>query len=100
MVDHKIASFGDEDSRWNVGPDELKRQKIASLRGYVYQLHASVAAWIRLPSQGRLYLEVAEDYAEVLRAPGSLDDILRAYQAKDTRESGATTTIFLRPASL
>jgi len=91
MVDHKIASFGDEDSTWNVGPDELKRQAIASLRGYIYQLHASVAAWIRLPSQGRLYLEVAEDYAEVLRAPGSLDDILRACQVKDTRESGAVT---------
>lgn len=91
MVDHKIASFGDEGSPWNVGPEELKRQAIASLRGYIYQLHASVAAWVRLPPQGRLYLEVAEDYAEVLRAPGSLDDILRACQVKDTRESGSVT---------
>jgi hypothetical protein len=91
VVDHKIASFGNDESPWNVGPDELKRQAIASLRGYIYQLHASVAAWIRLPPQGRLYLEIAEDYAEVLRNPANLEDILRAWQVKDTRESGNVT---------
>ncbi|WP_139248327.1 hypothetical protein [Janthinobacterium lividum] len=71
--------------------DEVARQAVHSLRGYLYQLHASVAAWMRLPQNGELYLEVAEDYAELLATPESVEEILRAVQVKDTRESGSVT---------
>ncbi|WOD16958.1 NACHT domain-containing protein [Paraburkholderia kirstenboschensis] len=67
------------------------RQAIASLRGYIYQLHASLASWMRLPADGELHLEVAEDYAELLTSCGEREQSLRAVQVKDTRESGSIT---------
>ncbi len=74
---------------WTVPEEDIARQAIAPLRGYVYQLHRSAAAWISLKSEDLLHLEVAEDYSEILREPGRLDEILEATQVKDTRESGA-----------
>jgi hypothetical protein len=76
---------------WNLPEGESRRQAIAPLRGYVYQLHASLAAWLSLPQGGVLHLEAAEDYARILGDPTSLDAILEATQVKDTRESGAVT---------
>jgi hypothetical protein len=70
---------------------DVARQATAALRGYTYQLHATVSSWIQLPSDGELYIEVTEDYAELLRAPDSREEILRAVQVKDTRESGSVT---------
>jgi len=46
---------------------------------------------MRLPEEGELYLEVAEDYAELLANSGSGEKILNAVQVKDTRESGSVT---------
>lgn len=86
-----ISVFGDPSQVWSVPPEDLIRQANASLRGYVYQLHASAAAWLALSVDDELYLEVAEDFAELLREPGRVADILRATQVKDTRESGAVT---------
>ncbi|MDP9939369.1 hypothetical protein [Ectopseudomonas alcaliphila] len=86
-----VSVFGDPSQVWNVPPEDLARQATASLRGYVYQLHASAAAWLGLERIDELYLEVAEDFTEILRDPGRLDDVLRATQVKDTRESGAVT---------
>ncbi len=57
------------------------RQALASLGGYAWQLYASSLAWLRLPPEAKLYLEVAEDYAQVLR------DSLQAVQAKNTAAS-------------
>lgn len=91
MATRKITSFGSSESPWLLDKTEAARQAVAPLRGYAYQLHASVAAWIRLPSEGELYLEVAEDYAQLARAPGEAGQILKATQVKDTRESGAVT---------
>jgi hypothetical protein len=76
---------------WNVPAGETARQAIAPLRGYAYQLHQSLAAWIRLPTDGVLYLEVAEDYATLVNNPGALDAVLEATQVKDTRNSGSVT---------
>ena len=63
----------------------MERQAVASLRGYAYQVAAAALAWFDLDASGRLYLEVAEDYATV--AQQSLD----AVQVKDTAESGSVT---------
>jgi len=62
-----------------------RRQAVASLRGYAYQLHVSALAWIGLKAGQQLFLEVAEDYAVV--AAGALKGV----QVKDTAESGALT---------
>lgn len=86
-----ISVFGSPSQVWSVPPEDLIRQATASLRGYVYQLHASAAAWLELRVDDDLYLEVAEDFTELLREPGRMDDVLRATQVKDTRESGAVT---------
>ncbi|MEM5366450.1 hypothetical protein V4C53_10435 [Paraburkholderia azotifigens] len=91
MANDKITTFGPGPTQWTVGQAEVARQATASLRGYIYQLHASLAAWIRLESDGELHLEVAEDYAELLSSPERLDQILLATQVKDTRESGSVT---------
>lgn len=76
---------------WNLPEGDSARQAVAPLRGYVYQLEASLARWLVLPTGSELLLEVAEDYAEVARNPGSLEAVLKATQIKDTRESGAVT---------
>lgn len=86
-----VSVFGNPSQVWSVPPEDLIRQATASLRGYVYQLHASAAAWLDLGVDDDLYLEVAEDFTELLREPGRIDDVLRATQVKDTRESGAVT---------
>jgi len=64
---------------------DAARQAIASLRGYAYQIAASVLAWLDLQDNDRLYLEVAEDYAIVA------SDALKAIQVKDSRGSGSIT---------
>jgi hypothetical protein len=64
---------------------DVERQAVASLRGYAYQVAAAALAWIDLDRSGKVYLEVAEDYAEV--AQQSLD----AVQVKDTAASGPVT---------
>ena len=64
---------------------DLARQAVAALRGYAFQLHGSVIAWLELKEGEDLFLEVAEDYAIVAQ------DALKAVQAKETRASGAVT---------
>jgi hypothetical protein len=88
MSDSKIGKFGDARAPWTLPEDDLARQAIAPLRGYVYQLHQSASAWIHLKHDDLLHLEVAEDFSHVLREPSRLDHILAATQIKDTRESG------------
>jgi hypothetical protein len=67
-------------------PDgDPRRQAVASLRGYAYQLYASALAWIGLKSGQVLFLEVAEDYAVVA------DGALKGVQVKDTAKSGSLT---------
>ncbi len=64
---------------------ETQRQAIHALRGYAYQVTASALAWLDLHETGRLYLEVAEDYATVA------GNALNAAQVKDTAASGSVT---------
>ena len=61
------------------------RNAIHAIRGYEYQALAATLAWIRLDDQGKLYLEVAEDYAKVV------GQAIEAVQVKDTGLSGAVT---------
>jgi hypothetical protein len=91
MADDKIGTFGTGQAQWTIPETDKARQAIPPLRGYVYQLHRSMTAWIDLGEQDELYLEVAEDFAEVLKDPSRLDEVLNATQVKDTRESGSVT---------
>jgi hypothetical protein len=63
---------------------DVERQAVAS-RGYAYQVAAAALAWLDVDENGRIYLEVAEDYVTVARQ--SLD----ATQVKDTAGSGSVT---------
>ncbi len=64
---------------------KVARQAVASLRGYAYQLLATLSAWIDLSDDAILTLEIAEDYAVVA------NDALTAVQVKDTYRSGTVT---------
>lgn len=64
---------------------DAARQAVDSLRGYAYQVIAAALAWLDLEQQGKLFLEVAEDYAVVVR------DAIEAVQVKDTEASGTVT---------
>jgi hypothetical protein len=75
-----VDFFGDPGRIWTIPPEDVCRQATALLRGNVYQLHASAAAWVDLGADDQLYIEVAEDYAEVLREPGAVNDVRRATQ--------------------
>lgn len=89
MVDQDFVfgSGGD----WSLPENEAARQAIAPLGGYVYQFHATLAAWLQLPGDAELHLEAAEDYAEIASDPSSLERVLAATQVKNTRESGSVT---------
>lgn len=85
MTDGIIALLGPEEDPWCVSRDDPKRQAIASLRGYAYQLHQSLAAWIALPEDATLHLEIAEDYATVVRDPATLEAALEATRVNPGR---------------
>ena len=61
------------------------RQAVDALRGYIYQALAATIAWVDIDDKGRLYLEVAEDYAT------AANQALEAVQVKDTVGSGPVT---------
>ncbi|MGP9812946.1 hypothetical protein ACTZWT_15675 [Rhodopseudomonas sp. NSM] len=91
MSTHAISTFGSGRQLWTLPADEIARQAVASFRGYVYQIHQTASAWIALPENHELHIEVAEDFSEILRSPERHEEILQATQVKDTRESGAVT---------
>jgi hypothetical protein len=64
---------------------DVERQAVASLRGYAYQVAAATLAWLDVDGTGKVYLEVAEDYATVAQQS------LNAVQVKDTGDSGSVT---------
>lgn len=72
-------------------PDEqIGRQAVDCLRGYVYQIYQSLASWIRIREGEVLLLEVAEDFAVL--AKGALS----ATQVKDT---GGSVTLRTKSVS-
>ena len=77
--------FNAGDSREFVPQVDTAHQAVHALRGYAYQCLAAALEWVDISEYGRLYLEVAEDYAVLA------DYALRAIQVKDTKESGAVT---------
>lgn len=64
---------------------DVEREAVASLKGYAYQVVVATLAWLDLDERGKLYLEVAEDYATVA------EKSLNAVQVKDTAGSGSIT---------
>jgi hypothetical protein len=44
---------------------DVERQAVASLKGYAYQIAVAALAWLDIDENGKVYLEVAEDYAIV-----------------------------------
>ena len=73
------------DSHDFVPQADTARQAVQALRGYAYQCMAAALEWVDMSENGRLYLEVAEDYAILA------DSALRATQVKDTKKSGVVT---------
>ena len=61
------------------------RQAVHALRGYAYQTLKAALAWIDIEEDGRLFLEVAEDYATIVKGA------LQATQVKDTKGSATVT---------
>ena len=68
-----------------IPPEEIGRQAVNSLRGYIYQVYQSLAAWLSLSEDETLLLEVAEDYAVLARST------FTAVQIKDTAETRSVT---------
>ena len=64
---------------------DAARQAVDSIRGYAYQALAAALAWVDIEEKGRLFVEVAEDYAVVVNLA------LGAVQVKDTKGSGSIT---------
>src|SRR3569623_739687 len=91
MAGQKIGTFGTGRTQWQVPSDDEARQAIAPLSGYVYQIHTSMSAWMALGEHDERYLEIAEDFTEILNDPSQLDEVLKATQVKDARESGSVT---------
>src|SRR4051812_49074040 len=65
------------------------REAVASLRGYAYQIAVTAIAWVQLKPRTTLFLEVAEDYAEIA------ESALKAVQVKHV-ESGEKITLNTR----
>jgi hypothetical protein len=65
MTNHTDAQFTPGVSIDAPPTGDVERQAVASLRGYAYQVAAATIAWLDLDSTGKVYLEVAEDYAIV-----------------------------------
>jgi len=55
----------------NIPPEELGRQAVHSLRGYIYQIFQSVSAWLSVKEHEILLLETADDFA--IHADGILN---------------------------
>ena len=85
-----IVQFGSYGQLWTVPEVDRARQATEALRGYVYQLHQSASAWIKLQEGEQLILEAAEDYAIILKDPAGLEEILSATQVKN-RENRSVT---------
>ena len=77
--------FNTGDSHEFVPQADTARQAVQALRGYAYQCMAAALEWVDMNENGRLYLEVAEDYAILA------DSALHATQVKDTKKSGVVT---------
>ncbi len=65
--------------------EEQGRQAVDSMKGYIYQIYQSIAAWLTLKEDEILFIEVAEDYAVLCQ------EALTATQVKNTRGSGSIT---------
>jgi hypothetical protein len=65
--------------------DELGRQAVQSLGGYIHQLYESLAAWIALEQGELLLLEITEDFAMLK------EHILHRTQVKALKETSALT---------
>lgn len=74
---------------------DVRRQAVNTWRGYEYQLLQALLAWLRLPDDATLYLEIAEDHAvfantqiEQTQVKNLASNItLRSDEVKDLMES-------------
>ena len=78
-----IFNAGTTDS--DVPAGDTARQAVHSLGGYAYQILSAALAWLDIKDNGRLFLEVAEDYATVANRK------LEVNQVKHTRSSATVT---------
>jgi hypothetical protein len=68
-----------------VGASPARRQALGAIRGYAYQLYATAGAGLNLRDDGKLLVEVAEEYATLAA------DVLQATRIRDN--PSATTTL-------
>ncbi len=79
-----MAKIFEEFDKLQIPDEQIGRQAVDSLRGYVYQIYQSLASWITLREGEVLLLEVAEDFAVLAKGA------LTATQVKD---AGGSVTL-------
>lgn len=84
-MDNQDAALGDHRNGNEAPSADAARQAVHALRGYAYQAMTTALAWIDLDDRAKLFIEVAEDYAELA------NNVLHAVQIKDARDSGTVT---------
>ena len=72
--------MADEDPTARPLPGDRRRQAVASLRGYDYQIWRTIEAWLQLKNGETLFLECAEDFDTV-----QSDGTATATQVKDSQ---------------
>jgi len=65
--------------------EDVARQAVDAIRGYAYQLYSTAIDWTRLAPQGKLLVEVADDYAVLA------GEALKLVPVKDNAASGSLT---------
>ncbi len=79
--------MSDDNFDINLRQDEIARQAVDSLKGYIYQVYQSLSAWLSLEESDILMLEVAEDYAKFAKKAKTLT----AVQVKHTQRPSTVT---------
>lgn len=72
---------------------QRRRQAVSSLQGYAYQLYASLLAWAELDNDGKLLLEIAEDYAKLVGSQFTLAQVKAMGRKVTLRDKGAVQAI-------
>lgn len=70
-----------------------KREAIYALGGYLYQAITAALAWVRLPNNATLYLEVADDYSTLINHTLFAHQVKASPRTVTLNDSGVKTTI-------
>lgn len=76
--------------------DQLARQAVASLGGHLFQATRAATEWSHLGDDARLLIEVAEDYAVLVRDALDIPQTKHEFGASVTRHACAPSTAHSR----